>query len=69
MALRKGFPKDRNYDFWNVLMCYLISQDQTLPERDRVLFGTLAYRMISKSAEAVPDHKVGNFPTYRPCIR
>ena len=60
MALRKGFPKDRNYDFWNVLMCYLIHKDPSLSEKDRTLFGTLAYRLISKAAEAVPADKVNS---------
>jgi hypothetical protein len=68
MALRKGFPKERNYDFWNVLMCYFIYKDASRPEKERILFGTLAYRLISKAAEAVPTDKV-RFPTrLEPCI-
>ena len=58
MSLRKGFSKDRNYDFWNVLMCYLIHNDPSRTEKERALFGTLAYRLISKAAEAVPVDKV-----------
>ena len=58
MALRKGFPKERNFDFWNVLLCYLINKDVLRPERERILFGNLAYRLISKAAEAVPTDKV-----------
>jgi N-terminal acetyltransferase B complex non-catalytic subunit len=58
MALRKGFSKERNYDFWNILMCYLINKDVSRPEKERTLFGTLAYRLISKAAEAVPTEKV-----------
>jgi len=58
MALRKGFPKERNYDFWNVLMCYLTHKDLSRPEKERMLLGTLAYRLISKAAEAVPIDKV-----------
>ncbi|KAI1614285.1 N-acetyltransferase B complex non catalytic subunit-domain-containing protein [Exophiala viscosa] len=54
MGLRKSFPKDRNYEFWNIMMCYLIHMQEGLPEKDRTLFGTLAYRMISKSAETIP---------------
>jgi len=61
MALRKGFSKERNYDFWNILMCYLINKDVSRPEKERTLFGTLAYRLISKAAEAVPTSKV-RFP-------
>ncbi|KAK4940477.1 hypothetical protein LTR10_019461 [Elasticomyces elasticus] len=54
MGLRKSFPKDRNYEFWNIMMCYLIHMQEGLPEKDRTLFGTLAYRMISKAAETIP---------------
>ena len=58
MALRKSFQKERNYDFWNILMCYLIHNDPSRPEKERTLFGTLAFRLISKAAEAVPVDKV-----------
>ncbi|KAL2421185.1 hypothetical protein ABEF95_005400 [Exophiala dermatitidis] len=54
MGLRKSFPRDRNYEFWNILMCFLIHMQHDLPEKDRMLFGTLAYRMISKAAEMAP---------------
>ncbi|KAL6250283.1 hypothetical protein RBB50_002584 [Rhinocladiella similis] len=54
MGLRKSFPKDRNYEFWNIAMCYLISVQSGVPEKDRMLFGTLAYRMITKAVEAIP---------------
>jgi len=59
MALRKAFLKERQYDYWNILMCYLVHKDSALPEKDRSLFGTLAYRMISKAAESVVTDKVG----------
>ena len=58
MTLRKLFPKDRNYEIWNILMCYFIHMDVSLPEKDRTLFGNLAYRLISKAAESVPVDKV-----------
>ena len=58
MALRKSFPKERNYNFWNVVMCYLIHNDSSRSEKERTLFGTLAFRLISKAAEAVPIDKV-----------
>lgn len=58
MGLRKSFPKERNYEFWNIMMCYLIHLQQDLPEKDRSLFGTLAYRMISKAAETIPADQV-----------
>lgn len=59
MALRKGFPKERNHDFWNIVMCYLIHKDTSTPEKESALFGTLAYRLICKAAETVPIDKVG----------
>lgn len=58
MGLRNAFPKERNYEFWNILMCYLIHMQDELPEKDRMLFGTLAYRMISKAAEIIPRDQV-----------
>ncbi|KIV94471.1 hypothetical protein PV10_02237 [Exophiala mesophila] len=52
MGLRKSFPKDRNYEFWNIMMCHLIHQDHDgVDEKTRLLFATLAYRMITKAAE------------------
>ncbi|KIW26278.1 uncharacterized protein PV07_09389 [Cladophialophora immunda] len=54
MGLRNSFSKERDYEFWNILMCYLIHMQPDLPDKDRTLFGTLAYRMISKAAEAIP---------------
>ena len=32
--------------------------DDGLPEKDKMLFGTLAYRMISKAAEIIPADQV-----------
>jgi hypothetical protein len=61
MALKKAFPSDRNYDFWNILLCYLISQDMSLAEKDRTLFGMLAYRLTSKAAADVPTTQVRTF--------
>jgi len=54
MGLRKSFPNERHYEFWNIAMCHLIHMQHDLPEKDRMLFGTLAYRMISKAAEIIP---------------
>jgi N-terminal acetyltransferase B complex non-catalytic subunit len=59
MGLRNSFPKERQYEFWNIAMCYLIHKQEDLPEKDRTLFGTLAYRMISKAAESIPVDQVG----------
>lgn len=40
-------------------MCYLIHEDQSVPERERGVFGTLAYRILSKAAAAtVPQESV-----------
>jgi hypothetical protein len=58
MALRKAFPKDRQYEFWNILMYFLVHEDKSLPEKDRNLFGSLAYRLISKAAESIPSDPV-----------
>ncbi|KAK5951571.1 hypothetical protein OHC33_007249 [Knufia fluminis] len=62
MALKKAFPKERQYDFWNILMCYLIHEDKNVPEKDRKLFGTLANRMISKAAQSGPPEKMVSNP-------
>ena len=58
MALRKAFPADRNYDFWNMLLCFLVHQDDRVTEKERTLFGTLAYRLMSKAVEASPTDQV-----------
>ncbi|KAK5076806.1 hypothetical protein LTR64_005714 [Lithohypha guttulata] len=60
MALRKAFPKERKYDYWNILMCYLISQDGTSQEKDRKLFGTLASRMVTKAAQDKSDKGISS---------
>ena len=59
MGLRKSFPNERHYEFWNIAMCHLIHMQHDLPEKDRILFGTLAYRMMSKAAEIIPPDQVG----------
>ncbi|KAL1858493.1 hypothetical protein Plec18170_002692 [Paecilomyces lecythidis] len=55
MSLQNNFPKSRKYYFWAIFLCYLITVDPASSEADRKLFGTLAYRMISKAAESVPS--------------
>lgn len=55
MSLQKNFPKDRKYYFWAIFLSHLISIDDASSETDRKLFGTLAYRMISKAAADVPE--------------
>ena len=59
MALRKAFPNERNYDFWNILLCFLVERDERTSEKERMLFGTLAYRLMSKAAEGIPTTTVG----------
>ncbi|EEP79941.1 predicted protein [Uncinocarpus reesii 1704] len=54
MNLQINFPRARKYYFWAIFMCYLISADPTSSPADKSLFGTLAYRMISKAADSVP---------------
>jgi len=68
MALKKAFPKERQYDFWNILLCYLIHQDNNIPEKDRKLFGMLANRMISKAAQSGPPEKVSVKPSTTPAL-
>lgn len=62
MGLRNAFPKERQYEFWNMLMCFLIHKQEAVPEKDRMLFGTLAYRMMSKAAEAIVKNEVCQTP-------
>ncbi|KAI9818225.1 MAG: hypothetical protein M1827_000850 [Pycnora praestabilis] len=55
MNLQKSFPKKRDYYFWAILSCSLIQyRSEAASDTDRKLFGTLAYRMISKAASDVP---------------
>ncbi|CRG87977.1 N-alpha-acetyltransferase 25, NatB auxiliary subunit [Talaromyces islandicus] len=54
MSLQVNFPKQRKYYFWAIFLCYLLAVDTASSEQERKLFGTLAYRMISKAAESVP---------------
>ncbi|KMP09176.1 hypothetical protein CIHG_03505 [Coccidioides immitis H538.4] len=54
MSLQINFPKTRRYYFWAIFMCYLIAADAGSSLADKTLFGTLAYRMISKAADSVP---------------
>jgi N-terminal acetyltransferase B complex non-catalytic subunit len=61
VGLQKAFPKERKYNFWKTLFSYLIQEDPTLENNQRKLFGTLAYRFISKAAETVPEDKVHCF--------
>lgn len=63
MGLQNNF-KDRKYYFWAVFMCYLISISPSSGEVDRKLFGTLAYRMISKAADSVPSDPVWDLVTF-----
>ncbi|WEW61277.1 hypothetical protein PRK78_006767 [Emydomyces testavorans] len=54
MSLQVNFPKVRKYYFWAIFMCYLIATDCSSSPLDKNIFGTLAYRMISKAADSVP---------------
>ncbi|KAL4878518.1 N-acetyltransferase B complex non catalytic subunit-domain-containing protein [Aspergillus karnatakaensis] len=55
MSLQNNFPKKRKYYIWAIFLCYLIAADEASSDMDRKLFGTLAYRMVSKAAESVPS--------------
>jgi N-terminal acetyltransferase B complex non-catalytic subunit len=58
MSLQNNFPKTRKYYFWAIFMCHLVAVDPANSDADRKLFGTLAYRMISKAASNVPADPV-----------
>jgi hypothetical protein len=58
MSLQNNFPKKRKYYIWAIFLCYLLAVDEASSETDRKLFGTLAYRMVSKAAESVPADPV-----------
>ena len=60
MALRKAFPNDRNYDLWNILLCFLVHIEPSVPEKERSMFGMLAYRMINKAAASIPTDQVSS---------
>ncbi|KAE8351475.1 N-acetyltransferase B complex non catalytic subunit-domain-containing protein [Aspergillus coremiiformis] len=54
MTLQSNFPKTRKYYLWAIFLSHLVATDQASSETDRKLFGTLAYRMVSKAADSVP---------------
>ncbi|KAL1972383.1 hypothetical protein VTN31DRAFT_6797 [Thermomyces dupontii] len=54
MSLQVNFPKNRKYYFWAIMLCHIMSVEPSILDAERKLFGTLAYRMISKAAESVP---------------
>lgn len=58
MSLQKNFPHERKYYFWAIFCSFMIAKDDKSSEIDRKLFGTLAYRMISKAAADVPSDPV-----------
>lgn len=62
MSLQANFPKERNYYFWAIFLGHLIAIDSRSSDADRKLFGTLAYRMISKAADSIPSDPVCAFP-------
>jgi N-terminal acetyltransferase B complex non-catalytic subunit len=58
MSLQKNFPRERKYYFWAIFFCHIVSVDSASSDMDRKLFGTLAYRMISKAVAEVPTNPV-----------
>ncbi|KAI5309023.1 hypothetical protein KEM55_004273 [Ascosphaera atra] len=54
MSLQFNF-KERKFYFWAVFLCYMVAVDPASSDMDRKLFGTLAYRMVSKAASLVPS--------------
>lgn len=65
MSLQKNFPRNRAYYFWAIFLSYMVSIDDRSSEADKKLFGTLAYRMISKAGADVPVDSV-SFPQLSP---
>lgn len=59
MSLQKNFPKNRAYYFWAIFLTHMVSVDNESSETEKKLFGTLAYRMISKAGADVPVAPVG----------
>ncbi|KAI9368067.1 N-acetyltransferase B complex non catalytic subunit-domain-containing protein [Aspergillus egyptiacus] len=55
MSLQSNFPKKRKYHIWAIFLSYLLAVDEASSDTERKLFGTLAYRMVSKAAESVPS--------------
>ena len=68
MSLQTNFAKQRNYYFWAIFLSYLVSKDIKSSEAEKKLFGTLAYRMISKAADSVPSNQVCLFPPSKAVI-
>lgn len=58
MSLQSNFPKTRNYYVWAIFLTYLVAVAPSSSEAERKLFGTLAYRMVSKAADTVPSDPV-----------
>lgn len=58
MSLHVNFPKQRKYYIWAIFLCHLLAVDSSSSDSERKLFGTLAYRMVSKAAENVPADPV-----------
>jgi hypothetical protein len=57
-ALRKTWPKERKYEFWNIQMCLCVLQDSKVDQAKRNLLGTLAYRMLQKMVNDMPQDQV-----------
>ncbi|KAI9791920.1 MAG: hypothetical protein M1833_001302 [Piccolia ochrophora] len=55
MNLQKSFLQKREYFFWAILCCHMLHESHDASESEHKLFGTLAYRMISKAASDVPS--------------
>lgn len=58
MSLQRNFPRERKFYFWAIFFSHMLANDDATSETDKKLFGTLAYRMISKAAADVPADPV-----------
>ena len=59
----KNFPKKRDPFFLYVLTMHTLAEDPAIPESERTLLRSLAYKFMSKAASEVPDGVEGVKPT------
>ncbi|KAI9757114.1 MAG: hypothetical protein M4579_003592 [Chaenotheca gracillima] len=55
MNLQRSFSKKRLHYFWAIWCSYMVRRSPIATDNDRALFGNLAYKMISRAAEDVPE--------------
>ncbi|KAL8908750.1 MAG: hypothetical protein Q9207_000607 [Kuettlingeria erythrocarpa] len=62
MAYTRHFPNKREPFFWAIFANFMASKSSKIPDQEKALCGTMAYRMCAKAAEAVSsaEGKVGD---------